>query len=185
MIHFCLSLVVSLLVWPITSPAQEVIHAAIGTVTSIDSAAQTITLLQAGTTRRLFKTNASGKVELDKRISKDTQQAASFQAEGAFVVVFYFGEEQNPTAIALRSLGKGPFASITGKVTNWDRHRRAITVTDAAGAVHQFKISPETIADTSMGSVDGARYQAQNGDRVRVVSELESGESTALFVNSM
>ena len=185
MFHFCLSLVVSLLLWPITSPAQEIIHAAIGTVTSIDSAAKTITLLQAGATRELFRTSSNGRGELDKRMSQDTQQAANFQAKGAYVVVFYFGDEQNPTAIALRSLGKGPFVSTIGKVTNWDRHRQAITVADSAGAIHQFRISPETIAETDMGSVDGARFQAQKGDQVRVVSETESDESTALFVESM
>jgi len=182
----CLILAASLLGWPIKSAAQEVVHAAIGTVTAIDSAAKTITLLQSGIKDQLFKvTSASVPVDFDKRMSDGSQPAATFQTTGAFVVVFYVGGEDNHTALALKSLGIGPFASATGKVTNWDRHRQAITVTDSQGAIHQFRIAPETIVDTGMGSVDGARYQPRKGDQVGVVSEVENGESTALFVQSM
>lgn len=171
---------------PSASPAQEIVHAMIGTVSSIDSGAKTITLLQ-GTSHQVFKAtvNPSVRLAFDKKMAESTQPAANFQTLGAYVVVLYFGGAESQTAVALRSLGKGPFSSTSGEVSSWDRHRHVITVTDSAGAIHQFNITPETIAETNMGCLNGSRYQADKGEKVRIVSDVEKGGATALFVRSM
>jgi len=185
-LQYCLFLAASLLGWPIASTAQEVVHATLGTVTSIDSAAKTITVLLPGAKEQLFKvTGPTVPIDFDKRMSADSQPAATFQTTGAFAVVFYIGGEDNQTAVALKDLGKGPFSSTDGKVTIWDRHLREMTLTDSAGAIRQFRIAPETIVETVMGALDGSQYQPRRGDEVRVVSQEENGASTALFVKDM
>jgi hypothetical protein len=85
----------------------------------------------------------------------------------------------------LKNLGSGPFMSAVGTVTRFDGRARTISVEDKSGAVQTFKINGQTVAESEMGVVEGGKFQAQKGDRVRVVATTVDGSPTALFLSAL
>ena len=166
--------------------AQEVIHALTGTVSSINSAAKTITVFQDNGSKGVFDQLSDTKRRLvfDKKVANGTTAANEFNKPGSYAIVFYFGSVEKPTVVALKPLGTGPFASTDGTVTKFERGR-SITVTDSTGAVHNFKIDSRTVAEGNFGVVEGAKFQVQKGDRVRIVSENGDTMPVALFLKDV
>ena len=185
-VSLCLSICVGCLVSVIPSPAQEVIHALTGTVTSINAAAKMITVLQDnGSTSEFYsKPNSKGRIVLDKSIADGTTAAEQFNEQGAYVIVFYYGGTQDKTVVALKNLGAGPFTSTGGTIAKFDVHSHSLLVQDPTGAVQTFRLTPDTVAEGNLGAVDGMKLQVQKGDRVRVVAETVNGAPTALFVRA-
>jgi hypothetical protein len=174
----------ALIAVPATS--QQVVHALTGTVSSINSASKTISVFQDNGTQGEFSDGTGSKTRLaiDKKVVLDTTAADAFKKTGAYVVVLYYGGDGNRTAVALKNLGAGPFTSATGTVVKFDS-KHAISVQDSSGATQDFKITQDTIGEGYMGAVDGFKFQADKGDKVRIVGSKESGELTALFVRLM
>jgi hypothetical protein len=175
---FCLS---------VPSAAQEIIHALTGTVSGIDAGAKTITVLQDSGSPGIFHamTNPKTRIAFDKRIEAQSTAAPAFDKQGAYAIVFYFGVDENRTAVALKGLGAGPFNAVSGTVTKWDGHARSITVQDTAGGEQTFRVAPETVAETDLGVVDGQKFDPHKGDHVRVVGSQVNGAATALFVRDL
>ena len=167
--------------------AQEVVHALTGTVSAVDAVSKTVTLLHDGGGTIVFKDMSTVKtpVSFDKKIHAETTAADTFKKSGAYVIVFYFGQEDGRTIVALKSLGEGPFTSATGTVTRYEGHDRAITVTDESGAQQTFKITDDTVGEGGFGAVNGLKFQVQKGDKVRVVASTAGGTQTALFIRQM
>lgn len=167
----------------VAAPAQEVVHALTGTVSSIDSVSKTLNVFQDNGSQEEFKdmTGAKAHIQFDRKIALDTTSADAFKKSGAYVIVFYFGDDNNRTAVALKNLGAGPFTSTTGTVVK-SEGKRSIAVQDGTGKVETYKITEQTVAEGYMGAVDGSKFQAQKGDHVRVVASTENGTATALFV---
>jgi hypothetical protein len=171
----------------VSSPAQEVVHALTGTVSSINNAAKTITVLQDNGSQGVFAdlTNAKARISFDKRIAAETTSADAFDKKGAYAIVFYVGDAGAQSAVALKSLGSGPFSATVGKVEKIDNRDHSILVEDQTGAVQTFKINAETVAEGAMGVEAGMKFQAEKGDEVRVVSTKVDGAPTALFLREM
>ena len=171
---------------PVSLAAQEVVHALTGTVSSIDKATHSIALLQdvggSNTFQNLAKPKA--RVDFDKKIQAGTIAADAFKDDGAYVIAFYYGTDENRTLIALKNLGSGPFASTVGTVKKFERGR-SVSVQDQSGALQTFKITPDTVGEADLGVIDGAKFQAQSGAKVRIVSGVVDGAPTALFVRTM
>jgi hypothetical protein len=168
--------------------AQEIIHALTGTVASINSASKTISILQDNGTRRDFDllTNPKTRISFDKRIEADSTAAASFDKQGAYVIVFFFyGQGDARTVVALKSLGTGPFSSVEGTVTKFDSHAHTISVQDQSGAVQTLKMDPQTVAEGNLGAVTSDKFHADKGDHVRIVSTGGQGAATALFIRDL
>lgn len=127
-------------------------------------------------------TTSAKHVAFDKNVAEDTVAANNFAKQGAYVVVFYFGTEENRTAVAVKSLGAGPFSSITGKVSNWNGHDHTLSVSDKSGAAHSFKIDQQTVVETYMGMVGGSKFDIDKGESVRLVSSTKNGIPTVLFI---
>jgi hypothetical protein len=151
--------------------AQEVVHALTGTVSAIDPANKTITVFLDGGRQDIFKdmTNTKVSLSVDKKVLADTTTPDEFKKQGAYVVVFYYGNADARSAVALRSLGTGPFTATVGKVDRYENHDHSITVTDSSGA--------------TVGAVNGLKFSAEKGDRVRVVGTSKNGNPIALFVS--
>ncbi len=67
-------------------------------------------------------TNPKTRIAFDKRIEAESTAAGSFDKAGAYVIVFYYyGQADARTAVAVKSLGAGPFGSVEGTVTKFDR----------------------------------------------------------------
>ena len=172
---------------PIASTAQEVVHALTGTVRAIDPSHKTITIFTDNGSEGLFKdlTNPKMKVDLDKKLRADVSTVEAFKGEGAYVIIFYFGDGEVRTAVALRSLGSGPFTNDVGTVLKLDGRDHLLSIKDKTGMVKAFKIASDTVAETDTGAVNGLRFQPEKDDQVRVVATVVNGTPTALFVRTM
>lgn len=168
----------------VAARAQQVVHALTGTVSSIDNASKTMIVFQDNGSQGEFKNIAGGKahVVFDKKIAVESTPADDFNKKGAYVIVFYFGDNDDRTAVALKNLGAGPFSSTEGSVVKLDGKAHLIEVKDGSGTVQSFKITDQTVAEGYMGVVEGYKFQAQKGDQVRVVASTESGSPVALFM---
>jgi hypothetical protein len=185
-IAFCLALLLSLVASCRAALAQEVVHALTGTVSSIDPTDKTITMFLDGGKQGIFKdmTNQKVSMSVDKKLLADTTTPDEFKKSGAYVIVFYFGGSDTRTAVALRSLGAGPFTAITGTVTKFEPHR-SLSVQDTSGATQTFALDGDTVAEGMSGAVSGPKFQADKGDHVRIVGGTKNGAPTALFVSEM
>ncbi|HEY6489059.1 MAG: hypothetical protein WCC26_20205 [Terracidiphilus sp.] len=164
--------------------AQSVVHALTGTVSDIDPAGKTITVFLDGGSNDVFndQTNSKARLSVDRKLIADATAVDAFKKKGAYVIVFYFGGRDTRTAVALRSLGTGPFVAAKGKVEKYERDH-SITVADSSGAEHTFQITPDTVAEGGSGAVDGLKFEAQKGDQVRVVGTSANGSPIALFLS--
>jgi len=166
--------------------AQQVVHALTGTVSSINKASQTVGVLQDVGGDLVFQSPSGSKerVAFDKKIGAGTIAADAFKEDGAYVIVFYYGGSDSRTVVAFKNLGKGPFSSTVGTVKKIEK-AHAITVQDQSGALQTFKIGSDTVAESYAGAVDGSKFQASGGDKVRIVSSVVDGNPTALFIRQM
>jgi hypothetical protein len=177
----CFSLMTS------TAFAQEVVHALTGTVSAINPAGKTITVFTDQHFQKSFKDLTDSKVPIsfDKKIREEATPVNTFKTNGAYVIVFFYGQGASQTAVAMRNLGNGPFAADTGTVAKFDSHDHSLSIKEASGVEESFKISAQTVAETGIGAVEGFNFHPQKGDQVRVVSSAVSGNPTALFVSNM
>ncbi len=171
----------------VAATAQEVVHALTGTVTSVNATAKTITVDTDNHSDGHFKdlTNSSTPIEFEKNIRAIATTLDSFKKKGGYVIVFYYGEEDDGrTAVALRSLEPGPFTKDTGTVVKI-KGKQSISVADGSGLIKSFKLASNTVADTEYGAVIGSKYQPHLGDKIRVIATVVNENETALFINSL
>jgi hypothetical protein len=171
----------------VAAHAQQVVHALTGTVSGTDDLSKTLIVFQDTGSVGQFKDMTSGKtrVVIDKKIALDTTAAEADKKKGTYVIVFYYGDNEDRTAVALKNLGAGPFTSAEGTVTKFDGKQHTITLQDKAGTEQTFKIAQNTVAEGYMGVVDGYKFQASKGDHIRVVGTTDNGAVTAVFVRAM
>ncbi len=172
---------------PFTLRAQQVIHALTGTISSINPSGKTITVFQDTGSQDTFQEMVNHKtaIAFDKKIAAETTAADAFDKQGAYAIVFYYGDSDDRTVVAVKSLGAGPFASVTGTVVKYDSRAHTLSLQDQSGVEHSFRIDAETIAEGGIGVIPGLKFQAERGDRVRVVCSKAAGEETALFLRQM
>jgi hypothetical protein len=166
--------------------AQEVVHALSGVVYSVNPTRKIIDIKTDDGSEGLFKdlTNSSVSLDFDKDVRADSTLAGDFNKKGANVIVYYFGDSDERTVVALKDLGQGPLKKINGSVTEFNKHERLLTVKDASGAIKSFQIGPQTVAETAVGAVEGDKYDPEKGDQVRVVATLANGKAEALFIRA-
>ena len=166
--------------------AQEVVHALAGIVSSINPTEKTITINtddgSEGLFKDLVKSNAS--FDFDRIIRTDSIPAGAFTKKGAHVIVYYFGDGDVRTAVALRDLSGVSLLKISGSVYKFNKHQHLLTIKDAAGTSESFHIDPKTVAETAVGAVEGERFDLEKGDHVRVTATLADGSAEALFIRT-
>ena len=168
--------------------AQEVVHAMTGTISSIDAAHKMFTLLRYNGPTITFKDMTDSDAPLIanvKKICSDATAARALDKKGTYVIVFYYGLRDNPTAVAVEALGGGPFTSTVGTVAGFNEKDRMISVEDRSGSIQRYKINAHTVAEGDYGAVDGLRLHAEKGNQVLVVGVADNNGPTALFVNVM
>ncbi len=165
--------------------AQEVVHALAGTVSAVNPAAKTMTVDNSDGDGGLFSvaTGKNAKIEIDKDLRADTTPASEFSKKGEEVVVFFVVSGVGPrTAIAVEDLGAGKLESDSGKVVGFDRRQHLLKIETKAGGSESFQIGDKTAVETSMGAVDGRRYDPEKGDEVQIICSSSNGTKDALFV---
>ncbi len=171
----------------VSASGQQVVHALTGTVSSIDELTKTLIVFQDNGSEGQFKdmTDAKTHIVIDKKVALESASPDSFKKKGAYVIVFYCGDNEDRTAVALKNLGAGPFTSIEGTVVKFEAKQHSISLQDTSGTMQTFKIAQDTVTEGYMGVMDGYKFQAQKGDHIRVVGIADSSGSTALFVREM
>jgi len=167
--------------------AQEVVHALAGTVSSINASAKTITVKTDDGSEGLFNDMIDSKtpIEFDPNIRKDATAASEFKSSGVRVIVYYFGYGSVRTAVALRSLGAGPFTLTSGTVVNFSNGERTLSIKDNSRVIKTFNISSDLVVETSTGAGERTRFRPVKGDPVRVTATMVNGSATALFINTL
>jgi hypothetical protein len=179
---FCL-LVGSFSLCTLAANAQEVVHALTGTVTSMNPG-KTIQVDTDEGADLDFKdlTKSNIPLEFDKDLRAQATSADRFNTKGTQVIVYYFGEGDLKTAVALQGLPPGPLKRTIGTVVKFDKHQRLMTVESTPGGVQSFHIGPTTAVETAVGAVEGRKFDPQKGDQVRVTAAPAQGTGTALFI---
>jgi hypothetical protein len=164
--------------------AQEVVHALSGTVSAIDAKDKTIDIKTADGSEGMFKdlTKADVSMDFDKAIRSDSIPAESFSKQGVNVIVFYYGDTNVRTVVALRDLGPGPFTRSNGTVDKYNKHEHLLVLKDSTGATQSFHIDPKTVVEGAVGAIEGDRYDPQKGERLYVLSAAGNGNPEALFI---
>jgi hypothetical protein len=147
----------------------------------------TLTVVDDDGTEATFKGLANSKtpIEIDKALRADTTPVQSFNSKRTMAIVLFFGEGFERTAVALRSIGPGPFTKTVGTVVRFSGRDHLLAIKDNSGAEQTFKLAPDAVAETRVGAVDAKKFQPDKGDQVRVTSSLVNGNPTALFVYAM
>jgi hypothetical protein len=167
-----------------TARAQAVVHALTGVVNNINPAEKTITVITDDGSGGTFQDVASHtSMAFDKNIRTDATAADEFKNKGANVIVYYFGEGDVRTVVALKVLASGPFTRSSGTVIKFDKKEHSLSIKNDSGAVEIFKITSSTVADTDSGASTGLKFDPHKGEPVRVVATQENGSLTAVFIN--
>jgi hypothetical protein len=179
----CTVIAVCLCLLPSAAPAQEIVHALAGTVRSVDSANKTIAVNTEDGSEGVFSdtTKSKSEIEFDKVLREESTPHSSFSKKGDEVVVYYFGDSfLQRTAVALQDLGAGPFDKETGTVVKYNRHEHLLTIKESSGTQQSFQIAANTPVETAVGVVEGAKYDPEKGEQLRVITT--NGSTRALFI---
>jgi hypothetical protein len=164
--------------------AQEVVHALTGTVSAANSALKTITVQTDDGSEGSFKDIGATHTHFtfDKGVGAQAMPVGEFTKVGSHVIVYYFGDGNVRTAVAVKDLGPVLLHKSAGLVTAFDRHRHLLTLKSDAGQTEEIAIHEQTSIDTAEGVVEGFKFEANKGDPVRVTWTAMNGQDTALFI---
>ncbi len=164
--------------------AQERVHALSGTVTVIHPKIQMTEINtddgSSGHFEWLTKTNVP--IDFDKSISADAVPADKFTTVGTHAIVYFIGDGDVRTIVALHDLGAGPLVNSTGTVIKWDKHGHLLTIKNKKGGEESFQVDTKTVADTPTGVMDNLKFDLNKKDTVRVVAVQANGSQTALLI---
>lgn len=166
--------------------AQMVVHAVSGVVKAIDSHAKSMDVAvdTGGTSRFKLPSDAKVTLDFDKALQSDSVTADKFQHLGDYVVVYYYGYDDNQTAVAVKDLGTGPFQKVDGTVVSYDKRDRTMTVKDGGGKSEAFALGDHLVVDTGVSVAAGRGYDPHKGWQVRVTYTKSGDKNTAVFVRS-
>jgi hypothetical protein len=174
----CLSVAAS------TAVAQQIVHALSGTVSKIYPKIKMTEITTDNGTSGHFEwlKPSDGELNFDKMVKADTVGADKFTQVGAHVIVFFIGDGDVRTIVAVRDLGSGPLEKTSGTVVKLNRHDRLVTIKNSAGAEESFHLDDKTVGDTATGVFQNFKFDFSKGDQVRVTAAPSAGGETALLI---
>ena len=177
---------VALTMFCASAGAQMVVHAVSGLVKAVnpDSKTMDVTVDNGTTSQFKLPTNAKVTLDFDRALQSDSVQASTFQHVGNYVVVYYYGYDDDRTAVAVKDLGTGPFQKIDGTVVSFDKHDRTMTVKDDAGKSETFSLNDHLVVDSGMSVASGRSYDPHKGYHVIVTYTQAGDKNSAVFIRS-
>jgi hypothetical protein len=174
----CMTLPISL------AHAQERIYAVSGTVTSINAKIEMTEVdTDDGTSGHFRWIKKPGPaIDFSKSVSADATAPDKFTGKGDHAIVYFFGEGDVRTVVALRDLGASPVEITTGAVVKLNRKEHLLTIQKASGAQASFHLDPKTVADTPDGVKEDLKFDFNKGDSIRVTSSQVNGNDTASLI---
>lgn len=172
---------------PLSARAQQIVHAMTGKVTAIYPASKTIRMDTDDGTPASFDVLTQNNVLLnfEKSVKAMTVPASTFTKVDTQVVVFYYGDGSSKTIVAVEDLGAGPLVNDLGTVVKLDKKAHLLTIKSDSGDEQTFHIDGKTLADSSYGVMEGQKFSADKGAKVRVTATTENGTQTALFIRAL
>ncbi len=166
--------------------AQAVVHALGGTLQDISPAANNLTLNTDDGSSGSFQLPPKPEVNLnfDKEVRAGTTSLEKVTANGEHVILYYFWNGDARTAVAVQSLGSGPFQVSAGKVVGFNKHDHVLTLKTADGKTETVQVSDKTVVDTADGVAPGARFHVGRGDDVRLLADSKNGSEEALLIRT-
>jgi hypothetical protein len=166
--------------------AQEVIHATSGTIVNANASSNSFSLKAWDGSIIAFHAAgiAAKPVTFDKGVMAQTVAATGQQAKGARVLVFYYGYDALPTAVAIKDLGQGDIRATTGTVEEFDRRHRELTVASPGAAPTHIMLTGHAVVNTPGGVIDINKYHPHKGERLDVVFSTAAGVSSAVFIEA-
>jgi len=166
--------------------AQMIVHAVSGTVKAINPQSKTMdVIVESGATSQFrLPTNAKVTLDFDKALQSDSVDASKFEHVGDYVVVYYYGYDDDRTAVAVKDLGAGPFQKMEGTVVNFDKHGRTMTIKDDAGKSQAFALDDHVVVDSGMSVASGRGYDPHKGYHVIVTYAPSGDKNAAVFIRS-
>jgi len=167
--------------------AQQIVHALTGKVTAIYPATKTLVVATDDGSRGYFDFQAGNNVVLsfEKNVKAMTVPASTFSKADSNVVVFFYGGDDARTVVAVEDLGPGPLTTDIGTIVKLDKHAHQITIKSESGEEKTFLIGGKTLADSSYGVMEGQKFSADKGAKVRITASVENGAPTALFIRAL
>jgi hypothetical protein len=164
--------------------AQQIVHALSGTVESVNAKIKMTEIDTDNGTSGHFEWLKQGgaEIDFDKSVKADATDADKFTNKGAHVIVYFVGEGEIRTIIAVHDLGSGTLEKTSGTVVRFSRKDHSLTIKNGAGVEESFHIDPKTIGDTTTGVTQGFKFDFAKGDSVSVTSMASSGGETALLI---
>lgn len=164
--------------------AQEIVHALSGTVVTVDSSAKTILLKTDDGSEGLFKlpSNPDMPLQFNAEVKAQTVPAGQFTKENTPVLLYFIGNGDVRTAVAVQELGGSTLLKTGGVVSRMDKHDHQLIVKTASGTSATVTITPRTVAETPDGVMEAERFDPKKGDNVTMVAMQAAGLETALFV---
>lgn len=163
--------------------AQQRVHALSGTVASINLKIGMIEIdTDDGSSGHFELQRKAVPIDFDKNVSADATPAEKFTAKGAHVIVYYFGEGEVRTIVALHDLGDSALDKTTGTIVKLNRHDRLLIIKSSAGTEQSFRLDPKTVADTPIGVAEDLKFDLDKGSPVRVTAAKADGNATALLI---
>jgi uncharacterized protein YjdB len=171
----------------LTATGQQVVHGLTGTVTAIYPATNTIQVSTDDGSLAVFEilTKKNVLLNFEKNVKALTIPASSFTKANCQVVIFFYGDNDDRTTVAVEDLGAEPLVKSEGTVVKLDKHLHVLTIKNSAGAEETYHIDAKTLADSSSGVMEGQKFDADKGSRVRVTATTQNGTQLALFIRSL
>lgn len=177
---------VTMMLFCASAGAQMAVHAVSGMVKAVnpDSKTMDVTVDTGETSQFKLPTNAKVTLDFDKALQSDSTEPDKFQHVGDYVVVYYYGYDNDRTAVAVKDLGAGPFQKVEGTVVSFDKHARTMTVKDDTGKSNVFALNDHLVVDSGMSVASGRGYDPHKGYHVVVTYAQAGDKNSAVFIRS-
>jgi hypothetical protein len=168
----------------VSAHAQTRIYATSGTVTALHPKARIVEVNTDDGSSGHFRWEVPPGPPLDfsKTVSVDSIAADKFAAVGDHAIVYYYGDGDLRTIVALHDLGTIKVTKTMGTVVKLNRKERTLIVKKASGDTATFHLGPKTVGATSDGVVADLKFDFDKNQNVLVVSAQQNGEDTAVLI---
>ena len=144
----------------------------LGTIESIDSAANTITVkLSDGTDKTL---------QLGKRLMVNGREETRGRAESALranerAVIYYTEKDGGETAVDVESLNHAMRRTVTGELVSVDKDNKVLILKTAGGMDERFRVQNDAVIETGDSVMTFAQFEPQSGAQITLHYEDAAG----------
>lgn len=145
------------------APNEHRSYLVLGTVESIDSAANTITVR--------LSDGADKTLQLAKRLKINGREETRNQAESALTaneraVIYYASKGGEDTAVEVESLNHAMRKSVTGTLISANKEAKTLVLRTANDKDETFRVQNNAVIETSDGVMMFAQYEPQSGAQI-------------------